>query len=145
VYGSQTRFAGHVQPQPELTFVDKGPYNTVSVGDINGDGRPDLVFQGNSFSYHIDDWEAAPMLSMRLYVVRGTGTRWTGEQRDTDSVFQPVGYTAPEVLNGGGFNVSFGGDLDGDGSADLVLGAPGQQDPADSLVYLLPGSMIDPE
>lgn len=82
-----------------------------------------------------------------VYQVKGTGKRLTGSVQLTSAeIYQPIGYPAPMVLdNSGGFAIHAGGDLDGDGSSDLIIGAPGQQDPADSYVPLLPGAARAPD
>lgn len=143
VYGSPTRFAGRVQVQADLTFANKGPYVTPSVGDVNGDGHPDLLFHANAIERRIEDWDVVP-LDVRLHVAYGTGSRMNAAERGVASLFEPVGYTAPTV-EGNGFAAMPIGDIDGDGSSDLVLGARGEKDPRDATVHLMPGSTPAPD
>lgn len=149
-YGSHQRYSGPVDLKADLTFYDQGSYNNPVVGDYNADGQPDLLFVGNHKTRHWEDWETVSEgddFHLVVYQVKGTGKRLTGPvQLTSDQVYQPIGYPAPMVLdNSGGFAIHPGGDFDGDGSSDLVIGAPGQQDPADSYVLLLPGAARAPD
>ena len=144
-YSSKQRYAGRVEAQADLTFYDQGPYNNPLVGDFNSDGRPDLIFVGNAETKHWDDWATGPM-HLVVNQVDGTGERLTGRHQLTSAdVYKPIGYAAPPVLDTGGFNLQVAGDFDGDGSSDIIVGAPGQEDPAESYVLLLPGAARTPD
>jgi hypothetical protein len=83
-------------------------------------------------------------LASQLHVVKGDGPRLTGEHRGTE-IFQPVGYNLPEQLKANkSFGIASGGDIDGDGSTDLVISA-GAETLADTVTYLLPGARNNPE
>jgi hypothetical protein len=149
-YGSHQRFSGRVTLVADLTFYDQGSYYNPVVGDYNADGRSDLVFVGNHKTRHWDDWSDVstdPDFHLVVYQVNGTGQRLTGRvQLTSDDIYQPIGYPAPSVLDSSGaFALYQGGDFDGDGSSDLIVGAPGQQDPAASYVLLLPGAARAPD
>jgi hypothetical protein len=148
VYGTSARYAGRVELQPDLTFVSQGPYWSVTLADLNGDGLQDLQVEANDEVRPIpENWDPIPATSLRHYTVLGTGTRLTGQQPPLDKVFQPIGYTLPAALTGN--NTGFGGtplgDVDADGSTDLLAGVSNADDPSDGRLYLLPGSMRAPE
>jgi len=145
-YGASVPYAGSVQLQPDLTFVNQGPFWSMTLADVNGDGMQDLLLEANQTVRPIaENWDPIPAISLRQYTVFGTGTRLAGQQPPLDTVFKPVGYTLPAALTGElGFGVAGIGDIDGDGSTDLISGAS-SADPTDGVVYLLPGSMRAPE
>lgn len=147
VYGTSTRYAGRAQLQPGLTFVNQGPYWSAALADVNGDGRQDLLVEGNRAVRAVpESWDPIPTISLRQYIVFGTGARLRGQHPPLDTLFQPVGYTLPAALLGDvGFGVGAIGDIDGDGSTDLVSSASSGDDPTDTVLFLLPGSMRAPE
>jgi hypothetical protein len=147
VYGTSARYAGRVELQSDLTIVNQGPYWGLTLADVNGDGLQDLLIQANQEVRPIpESWDPIPAINLRHYAVLGTGTRLIGQQPPLDTVFQPVGYTLPAALMGsagvGGTPI---GDIDGDGSTDLLAGVLSNDDPSDGVLYLLPGTMRAPE
>lgn len=76
-------------------------------GDINGDGRPDLVFGcmgGND------------IVDATLYIYHSIP--------DSNAVPSQI-ITRPPLISGGfGFSLAYAGDLNGDGISDLVVGIP---------------------
>ena len=98
---------------------DHSGISVASAGDVNGDGLADLIV-GANFSWP----DAAGDAAGRSYVVFGrTGT-------------SPIDLSAVEAGTGGfvingqcesdhsGFSVASAGDVNGDGLADLIVGAP---------------------
>jgi len=125
--------------QGELTSADRGPYFAVSAGDVNGDGHRDLLFHAYDEERRVVSWDAVSGTD-GLYVKYGTA-----ERLGVETLFQPVGYPAPEALHLGGYAALPVGDVDGDGSTDLMFSAGGGDDPRKNPVYLLPGSVPAPD
>jgi hypothetical protein len=145
-YGSRTRFYGVVTLAPDLTFFDQGPYSSPIVGDYDADGFADFIISADQDIKHFDHFDAQSVDSA-LYELRGTGQRLTGRlQLDNTQLYHPVGYPLPAPLANGGFYAAPIGDVDGDGSSELVLGIdPPIQRNSGGTVYLLPGSAREPE
>ena len=93
-------------------------YSIATTGDINGDGYADLIVGANS----------ANSSAGKSYVVFGRAS-WSGVSAlNLSTVAQGSGGF---VVNGetandnSGFNVAAAGDVNGDGYADFIIGAPG--------------------
>jgi hypothetical protein len=82
-----------------------GPPSTVAVADVNGDGKPDLVFTlaGNS--------SADPVVGPSLNVMLGNGDGSYQPARRTVLDPDPSAFVGPPLL----------ADLDGDGDLDVVI------------------------
>ncbi|MEY4563329.1 MAG: hypothetical protein RLZZ618_2606, partial [Pseudomonadota bacterium] len=102
---------------------DKSGFSVSSAGDVNGDGLADLI---------VGAWDSDPATGAsagRSYVVFGQST---GASIDLSAVANGAGGF---VINGqctadrSGLSVSGAGDVNGDGLADLIVGAY-QSDPA---------------
>ena len=102
----------------QAAYDDSG-FSVSSAGDVNGDGLADLIV-GADFSTPSTGGYAG-----RSYVVFGKST-------NTDAINLGALGTGGFVINGqsasdqSGFSVSSAGDVNGDGLADLIVGAPGQ-------------------
>jgi hypothetical protein len=99
----------------DLTVVSTVPADrtgeTAVTLDVNGDGHPDLL--GGSF-WADDGGES----SGKAWVVLGPAT---GERTLADADAQLLGEAAGDYA---GHDVASGGDVDGDGTDDLLIGAP---------------------
>jgi hypothetical protein len=85
-------------------------YSVASAGDVNSDGFPDVIVG----AYAFENGESA---EGRAYVYHGSSTglsttaNWTGESNLADACF--------------GYSVASAGDVNGDGYADVIIGAYG--------------------
>ena len=98
-FGHEGEWTGAVTPTGQLPFTDVG---FTAIGDLDGDGADDLAFSNTQ---------------QRLGVVYGAKDRWPADALPTLTIM----LDQPNQLQ---FEFSFGaGDIDGDGSAELVIGS----------------------
>ncbi len=109
-----TRFTSSRSPRTYFCM------DVASGGDLNGDGRNDLVFAAGAASTEgPEDLERG-----RVYVLFG------GAPREGDVDVEDIGSTLPGFILTGvpgeelGRSATFAGDVDGDGIDDLLVGAP---------------------
>jgi len=101
------------------TAVDNSGYSVSSAGDVNGDGLGDLI---------VGAYAADPVSGQnagKSYVVFGKANQSTVDLANVASGnggFVINGQATPDYS---GFSVSSAGDVNGDGLADLIIGAPG--------------------
>ncbi|MET7257509.1 FG-GAP-like repeat-containing protein [Dyadobacter fermentans] len=93
-----------------------------SIGDLNSDGYDDIIV--GAISFGDDD--------------RGAATIFFGASSGLN-INAPQATTGKNAQEGFGSDVSTGGDINGDGYQDIVVGAPGY-DNGDGAVYLFYGS-----
>ncbi|MGX5853393.1 FG-GAP-like repeat-containing protein [Dyadobacter jiangsuensis] len=93
-----------------------------SIGDLNSDGYDDIIV--GAISFGDDD--------------RGAATIFFGASSGLN-INAPQAITGKNAQEGFGSDVSTGGDINGDGYQDIVVGAPGY-DNGDGAVYLFYGS-----
>lgn len=97
--------------------LDEAGRTVGRAGDVNGDGRPDLLVGAPGTGYN------GRVGSGSAYVVFGTPSLGTIDLADLGAAgFRIDGAAANDAA---GFSVSGAGDLNGDGRADILLGAPG--------------------
>lgn len=101
-------------------------FSVAGAGDLNGDGYSDVAIGA---PYQIKLPSATNSGAVHLF--RGTGT---GLNAAASSVQQPAGTSANL-----GYSVSTAGDMNGDGYADLVAGAPGATS-GNGAAYVFTGS-----
>jgi hypothetical protein len=141
-HGNGTYAKGVVMSTGWKTFT-----NLAAVGDVTGDGKPDLMGQvsGGPMTIFASAGHAkfhSPLLApstMRTFNQIGTGS-WKPGSMPRTSVFGPGGSFIPSVTSRGRISASAWnwvvgpGDVNGDGRNDLVLRDP------DGILWLLPGA-----
>jgi hypothetical protein len=117
----------------------------VAVGDVNGDGKTDIIFYGQSAAY-------LGNASGSAYVIFGSGgqtmrddTAWAASQQLT-SGSKPIDGTNGARLDaltndGGSINTIAAGDLNVDGKADIAIGASNYTSGGNKIgkFYIYPG------
>ncbi len=129
-----------VGPVADTVFVGEASFDYLGdnrliadAGDLDGDGIDDIVL-GSRYN------DTAASSAGRVYVFYGTSSGFsaTVAATDADAIFQ--GVNSSDYL---GESVEFVGDLDGDGTDELGMGAPGFDGPGGGNsggVFVLAGS-----
>ena len=101
---------------------DLAGFSVSGAGDVNGDGRPDLLLGVPSAR---DDTGSG--IGGATYVVFGNATAGTVDLAEVAAGSGGFKILAEGLSNDVGFSVSDIGDLNNDGLADLLVGAPGNR------------------
>jgi hypothetical protein len=116
--------------QPCLSVRDPG-FSVAGAGDLNGAGVDDLIIRA-------DLYDAAGVSRGSRYVIFG----WTSFQDvlELSSLNGMNGFTITSMFSGdlSGSSVASAGDVNGDGMADIIIGAPytfDDQDPRDRWLH----------
>jgi hypothetical protein len=146
------RWSGDVRLQPDLMLavenLDPASFSVAS-GDIDGDAYPEIVLRAASIGDTFDGDTSMPATG-RLYVLRGTGTRLTGQRAldARDELTRGLSAWTPQFGHldvGAAFGMN--GDVDGDGSKDILTSAlaPNAGSGLVPAVYLVPGTPKTPD
>lgn len=160
VYGPKSRWSGETQPTPDYVIDFSSEKHAIvfaaaQSGDVDGDGAPELVImtQGIPPDSPLQD---GSVLNDRLYILHGTPERALGtylaSPSDIHALASDHAPTLPVTATftswpQAGTMLSLAGDLDGDGSCDIVTGHPGGLN--DQLpqpeVYVIPSTPRNPD
>jgi hypothetical protein len=124
------------------TFISEGTNNFLGhalcgVGDVNGDGFDDILIS----AYQNSDVATG---SGKSYLFLGKSSGWA---KDTQVTTANASFRGENVNNYAGMSLGGGGDVNGDGNDDMVIGAQGNSDVVNSAgkTYLLfPGPNYKP-
>lgn len=109
-----------IEPEPGF---NRTAWSVANAGDVNRDGYDDVL---------VDNWDTSDDGS-RVYVVFG-GAMIDGVEL-ADVALGIGGYVIDDTFLGTGGEIAAGGDLDGDGTADLLIGNLGDIGSLDNTEY----------
>jgi hypothetical protein len=153
IYGSRTRWSGRMTIEPELTIHADPAYQgqlAAAVGDIDGNGAAELVIGLPGLGGDFSREEDVVLPTGAVYVLRGeVESRRRGEYRlsDRDLMVLSDPQLDPADRSGLGSSLSIAGDVDGDGNADILAGAPYAMTGGGAFgaVYLIPSTPKAPD
>jgi hypothetical protein len=138
------RWSGEQQIEPELAISPEQPADQFIVGaaagDLDGDGFPDLLL-GAVGGLSPENASSSP--AGLAYVLRGTGKRLRGNITLSESDRWTPAIAAPASVGAAArpiFNTQLAGDIDGDGSQDILTSVVVDDLTGASLAYLLPST-----
>ena len=126
--------SGHVLLQPDASFHGEQGHDSVwsstYLDDVNGDGIGDFAVASPQFGPGTDDG--------KVYVFFGSESVWP---MGTDLADSDASYLAEAAGDYAGVSIDGAGDFDGDGYADIILGASQNDEAAYTAgkVYLIFG------
>jgi hypothetical protein len=151
MYGSKQRLLGEQVVSRDLEIARGSSTFSVMIaaGDIDGDASPEIVIA--DAMYGTDESETGPAPMGAMYIARGIGERRTGRYdlgndlwkvgEGPSSGAEPNGFFAGGP--GLGATLSMAGDVDGDGSSDIVAGSLNAG--TAGAVYLFPSTPRAPD
>ncbi|MFX0113559.1 MAG: integrin alpha, partial [Candidatus Hodarchaeota archaeon] len=126
--------------QADTSFVgedagDLSGYSVAGVGDVNGDGFADILI-GAYGDEEGGDWAG------QTYLVLGRPdvTTWNGSD-PLDLAYANASFIGEDADDFSGYSVAGAGDVNGDGFADILIGAPADEEGGDWVgqTYLVLG------
>jgi len=120
---------------------DESGYSISSAGDVDGDGRADVLIGAPQYDSAQGDpnngYDGVGRSYLFLASTVTSGSSFSLSAADAT-------FTGEELGDASGFSVSSAGDVDGDGRADLLIGAPKNGTGGDSAgkSYLFLGSTV---
>ena len=98
--------------------LDYSGYSVASAGDVNGDGYDDILIGA-----HFDGDGGAK--AGQTYLILGKASGWA---MDTDLSNADASFIGEGGNNASGYSVASAGDVNGDGGADILIGAYNNHD-----------------
>ena len=142
IFGNASGFAASVNPStitgtsgalPGVILAggtgSSGGTSIAFIGDINGDGRDDVIFGGPDATANGQGSAGSS------YIVFGSNS-FSGASILPGSLDGTNGFRIDGIslFDDTGFSVASAGDVNGDGIADMIIGAPGGNDPGNAYV-----------
>ncbi|MGB4191944.1 MAG: FG-GAP-like repeat-containing protein [Rickettsiales bacterium] len=133
--GSKTNYKAFISVEG-IHYGDQSGWSVSGAGDVNGDGYPDIIIGAPSA-----DYKTAATDVGAAYVVYGNKTL---HNINLSSLNSATGFAIYGGAAGSktGYSVSGAGDVNGDGFADVIIGAPWINNKA-GITYIIYGKSIN--
>ena len=133
VYGSGTRLVNQ-SLSGETYFVgeaknDRAGSQVAMVGDVNNDGYDDFLIGSYENDYQNDN-------AGSVYLIYGKAVKFGGEKKVAE---EGVRFYSQKIAHYLGYSISSAGDINNDGFADFVMGAPGGTAEDPGKIYIVYG------